>query len=253
MKCTEQPPKPVIVASLRDVHTTAAQKQILRGVTFDIPEGSITLISGPNGSGKSTALRTLAGLSKPDSGHAYLFGDSVYDQPPKKIQKTLRNRVGLGFQAPNLDGGMTVFDNLIGNAEAFNNLDIRRAGAFAVLLGLHDKMYQKTSQLSGGEMLRVSLGRLLIPGPELILLDEPTSMVDPSGKEAIYTHLRNIRDKEGTTVVMISHDEEAREIADQEIVIVSGQVAATRSFKAPSLPGQNPDSLASANFQPELN
>lgn len=218
------------IAGLTDVTKSFNDVPIIDDVSLRIKKGEFVVITGPSGSGKSTILRTLAGLERPDHGAVDVMGKDLYGLKDSQRDKLISKHVGVGFQSHNLDTGLTVLDNIESLAEAKGQIDSHRIGRLVVAFGLQDKIMRRESAatLSGGEKQRVALGRLLVPNPDLVLLDEPTAAVDPHGKAAIYETLRQLGREDGTTFVVVSHDEVARQYADREIVIDSGAIIADR-------------------------
>ena len=212
-----------VVAQLKNVSVSDQGKQILHDISLEAYRGEVLLITGPSGSGKTTVLRTLAGIESPDSGRVELFGHELPHS--KRRRREVINRLGLGFQAHHLDTNFSVMDNLTVLAEMQGRQDTAgRADEVAAHFGLTDKLLESAAVLSGGEKQRVALGRLLVPRPELLLLDEPVASIDPVGKADALASLCNIAAADGMTIVMVSHDEEARDFSHREIIIQSGEV-----------------------------
>lgn len=209
-----------------EVTKSFANKPIIDTVSLDVKKGEFVVITGPSGSGKSTILRTIAGLERPDSGRVNLVGNNLYAMKDAKRSQLISKHVGVGFQSHNLDTGLTLLDNIESLAEARGQVDHHRVGRLVVALGLQEQIMRRESvaSLSGGEKQRVALGRLLVPKPDLVLLDEPTAAIDPHGKAAIYETLREMNETDGTTFVVVSHDEVARQYATREIIVDSGHI-----------------------------
>ncbi len=215
-------------AALYDVSKsfTGKLEPALNQVSFTVPEGQITLMTGQSGSGKSTALRILANIEEPDSGRAELFGEDFLSLSNRERRELFAGRVGIGFQAPKLDPGFSVLENLSGLAESLNyRPTAARLAHVAMHVGLGDKLFQDAATLSGGEQQKLALGRLLVSEPKLVLLDEPTSAIDPRGKHSLYESLRYFNECEGVSVLMISHDEQAGNYADKIIILEAGRIA----------------------------
>ena len=216
------------MAALREVFKSVNGVLVLDGVSFSVHEGDTLLVSGPSGSGKSTALRMLKGIETPDSGSVYLL-----DRPIAALSKNQRRQtlqaVGIGFQDPLLDNALSVLENLVGLARVngrFNEhepTDLARAARLVDVLEISHLLHRPAAVLSGGQKLRVAIGRALICRPRLLLLDEPTHMVDSVGKVGIYAALRESIRQERLTAVIVSHDPEAAEIATSEVVIDQGK------------------------------
>lgn len=215
------------IAQLDNVTKSFADKAIIQDVNLEIKKGEFVVITGPSGSGKSTILRTIAGLEKPDKGSVNLFGSDLYNMRESKRSQLISRHVGVGFQAHNLDTGLNLKDNIESLAEARGEVDYQRMGRLVVALGLQEKVMRRESvaSLSGGEKQRAALGRLLLSGPDLVLLDEPTAAIDPHGKAMIYQTLQEMNQTEGMTFVVVSHDTVAHDYATREIIVDSGQIS----------------------------
>jgi len=226
------------IASLKHIYKSFSDKPIIEDVSLVIKPGEMVLITGPSGSGKSTILRTLAGLERPDNGEATVLGKNLYDISDKDRSRLIAKSVGVGFQSHNLDTGLTVLENLQSLAEVKGRVDTDRLGDLAIKLGLQNKLFESAASLSGGEKQRVSLGRLLVPKPEFVLLDEPTASIDPHGKGDVYQVLRDINQQRGTTFIIVSHDEIASSHVDRTIVVNSGRIVADYINQPPFRPAQ---------------
>lgn len=220
------------LATLDGVTKSFGGKPIIDDINMQVNKGDFIVVTGPSGSGKSTVLRTIAGLERPDQGTVNLYGNDLYKMRESKRSQLIAKHVGVGFQAHNLDTGLSLRDNLESLAEARGTVDYSRMGNLIVALGLQDKVSSKesVSSLSGGEKQRVALGRLLLSSPGLVLLDEPTAAIDPHGKALIYDTLREMNEAEDTTFVVVSHDTVARQYATREIVVDSGQIVGDYPF-----------------------
>lgn len=213
------------------------ETRTLDNVSMSVTRGEILLITGQSGSGKTTLLRTIEGIEGPDMGTVNLFNHDLYKLREHDRSKLIARYLGIGIQAHCLDTGRTTRENLKDAAKYKRTPDVsERYGKFVVALGLTEKREQLAANLSGGEKQRVALGRLLIPKPELILLDEPTASIDPAGKESIYALLREVNQEENTSIVMISHDDVARKYADRELVVDSGRIVAEHLLRPPVYP-----------------
>jgi sulfate transport system ATP-binding protein len=194
----------------------------LEDVSLEIPEGSLTALLGPSGSGKSTLLRIIAGLETFDSGTVLLDGKDVSFITPQK------RGIGFVFQHYAAFAHMSVRDNV-----AFG-LKIRKRPKAEVnakvdelleLVGLTKWAGQRPSQLSGGQRQRMALARALAPAPSQLLLDEPFGALDAVVRADLRAWLRRLHDEQGTTTVLVTHDqEEAMEVADRIAVMSSGHI-----------------------------
>jgi L-cystine transport system ATP-binding protein len=216
--------------AVRDVHKAFGDLQVLRGISFDVPAGTVTAVLGPSGSGKTTVLRTLNALDQADSGEITV-GDVAVDFGRPVNRATLarfRAQSGMVFQAHNLFPHKTVLQNIIEGpvivqkrprAEA-----VEEARRLLAQVGLAEKADQYPYQLSGGQQQRVGIARALALRPKLMLFDEPTSALDP---ELVGDVLRVIKDlaSQGWTMVIVTHEIRfAQQVADQVLFIDGGTV-----------------------------
>lgn len=194
-------------------------------VFLRLPEGKTTALLGPSGSGKSTLLKLLAGLIPPDKGWVRLGGKDLTHLPPE------RRKVGFLFQDYALFPHLTVYDNI-----AFGLVEARwpqealraRVGELLEKMGLTPHALKKPQALSGGEQQRVALARALAPRPNLLLLDEPLGALDLRLREELLFFLRRILREEGTTALVVTHDQAEAFLLAQEVVILrEGQVVQT--------------------------
>jgi len=194
----------------------------VRGISFEVPEGTLTTILGPSGCGKTTTLRMIAGLESPTSGQILIAGKDVTTLGPAQ-----RN-VSMMFQSYALFPHMNVADN-VGYGLRMSGQSKERARTRAVealasvgLVGFDQRL---PSELSGGQQQRVALARALAPRPELILLDEPFSNLDVGLRERLSVEVREILKREGSTAIMVTHDQhEAFAMADQIGIMYEGRI-----------------------------
>lgn len=219
------------IAELKDVTKNFGQQKVLFGISLEVHKGEMLLISGPSGSGKSTALRILADLEIPTEGSVKLFGKSLHELSTSQKRQLIADRISYGQQDPALDGGLTVFQNLILSTRAIKSKiqkeDIwERAREISDYLDIDYLLERRADRtLSGGERAKIALGRSLVKRPEILLLDEPTGSVDPLGKHDIFEKLNLIKENEDLSIVVVSHDlNEIKPLSDREIIIDSGLI-----------------------------
>lgn len=199
---------------------------ILKHLSFSIREGSYVSIVGHNGSGKSTLARLIIGLLAPSEGEIYICEELVTN---KNIRQ-LRNKIGLVFQNPdNQFIGATVEDDI---AFGLENRQIPRQKMreiiekYAKRVGMEDFLEKEPSRLSGGQKQRVAIAGALSLDPEIIILDEATSMLDPKGKSDIKWLIDEMRkNNPSLTVLSITHDVEEAFLSDEVIVLNKGEIA----------------------------
>ena len=216
-----------LIVSVCDLQKAFGEREILKGISFDIHRGDVICIIGPSGSGKSTLIRCVNFLEHPTGGHIEYRGKDVM-QAFKKLP-LYRTKVGTVFQSFNLFNNMTVLENcMVGQVKVLGkNKDEAKATALKYLkhVGMDSYVNAKPHQLSGGQKQRVAIARALALEPEVLLMDEPTSALDP---EMVGEVLRVIRDlaKEGLTMVIVTHEMAfARDVSNRVIFIDQGVIA----------------------------
>ena len=216
-----------LIVSVCDLLKSFGEREILKGISFDIHRGDVTCIIGPSGSGKSTLIRCVNFLEHPTGGHIEYRGTDVM-QAFKKLP-LYRTKVGMVFQSFNLFNNMTVLENcMVGQVKVLGkNKEEAKATALKYLkhVGMDSYVNAKPHQLSGGQKQRVAIARALALEPEVLLMDEPTSALDP---EMVGEVLRVIRDlaKEGFTMVIVTHEMAfARDVSSRVIFIDQGVIA----------------------------
>ena len=199
----------------------------LDGVDLAFARGSFTAVMGPSGSGKSTFLNVAAGLDRPSAGSIMLGGVDLAGLSEKRLTVLRRERVGFVFQAFNLMPALTVAQNI--------SLPLRLAGRrpdrawmreVVERTGLAKRLRHRPAQLSGGQQQRVAIARALVTRPEVLFADEPTGALDTHTSAEILALLREIVDRDGQTIVMVTHDPVAAGYADRSVHFEDGRVVA---------------------------
>ncbi|ARF78354.1 ABC transporter ATP-binding protein [Kitasatospora aureofaciens] len=204
----------------------AGEVAALRDLSLSFDRGSFTAVMGPSGAGKSTFLHCAAGLDRPTSGSVWLAGTDLATLDEAQLTMLRRERVGFIFQAYNLLGSLTVAENitlpllLAGVAAEPGWLD-----QVARRVGLSDRLQHRPAQLSGGQQQRVAIARALITKPEVIFADEPTGALDSRTGRQVLSLLREIVDRDGNTVVMVTHDPVAASFAQRVVFLADGAFA----------------------------
>jgi len=220
------------VVDLRDVRKVHGRGDgsvvALDGVSIGLAAGSFTAIMGPSGSGKSTFLNVAAGLDRPTSGTVALAGSDLSGMSERKLTILRRRRVGFVFQAFNLMPSLTVAQN-IGLPLRLAGRRVRRADVREVAgrVGLEQRLGHRPSQLSGGQQQRVAIARALVTRPEVVFADEPTGALDTRTGRDVLALLREVVDRDGHTVVMVTHDPVAAAHADAVVLLADGRIAGT--------------------------
>ncbi|PKL60070.1 MAG: ABC transporter ATP-binding protein, partial [Methanomicrobiales archaeon HGW-Methanomicrobiales-4] len=191
---------------LNNISKSFGEKGVLDRISIDIPVGKIFTIIGPSGQGKTTLLRLINLLDTPSGGEIFLDGISLHERG--RDITALRRRMGMVFQTP-IAFKETVFENIaVGLRYRHVPSDeiIRRVQEKLKEIGLPGYEKRKAGTLSGGEMQRVSLARVMVTQPDILLLDEPTANLDPLSTNKIEELIRYYNREFGTTVIMSTHD-----------------------------------------------
>jgi phospholipid/cholesterol/gamma-HCH transport system ATP-binding protein len=194
---------------VRDLRKRFGRQPVLDGVDLEVPSGMITCIVGPSGGGKTVLLKHLNLLMRPDSGQIIIDGVDVTHMGTRALNQ-VREKLGMLFQAGALFDSMSIFDNVAFPLVEKTNLSeeeirarVQETLKSVGLEGVEDKF---PSELSGGMQKRAALARALVHRPKILMLDEPTTGLDPARTGAIHRLIRDTQKTFGLTVVMVSHD-----------------------------------------------
>lgn len=198
-------------------------------VDISIGKGEFVSVIGKSGSGKSTLLHLLGGLDRPTSGRVYLGDTDIYAVKDDELAVIRRRRIGFIFQAFNLVSSLNVWENVV-MPLGLDDRKVNRQWVSEVLdtLGIGGKKQNLPETLSGGQQQRVAIARAIVTRPDVILADEPTGNLDSRTSDEVIALLRLSASKYGQTVVMITHDEEAAQVADRIMTIEDGRVVSFR-------------------------
>ena len=199
----------------------------LRGVDMEIYAGEIVGIVGPSGSGKSTLLGLIGGLDSPTRGTIEIDGVDITHMNEDQLTEIRNEKIGFIFQFFNLIPTLTAFENVLLPMQFARHRPRhpeQRARDLLDLLGLKDRMNHRPSELSGGQQQRVAIARALANTPPLLLADEPTGNLDTASGTTVLDTLEQIRQSEGTTVVIVTHDEKLAQRADRVLTLVDGEI-----------------------------
>lgn len=204
----------------------------LKGIDLLIEKGEFVAIMGASGSGKSTLMNILGLLDKPSSG-SYILDQNDVSRLSNSRQANIRNQeIGFVFQQFNLLARTTVLDNvLLPTIYGRTKNNISRAKQIIAEVGLSDRIKHKSNQLSGGQIQRVAIARALIMEPAMILADEPTGNLDSKRSHELMELFTNINQK-GTTIILITHEEEIARYADRIIRLRDGEIVSTEEMSA---------------------
>ncbi len=201
--------------------------EALRGVDMDIRQGEIVSIVGPSGSGKSTLLGIIGGLDTPTEGSVQIDGVEISQMNEAELTDLRNEKIGFIFQFFNLIPALTAVENValpvqFANERAFQ--PEKRARELLTLLGLGERLNHRPTELSGGQQQRVAIARALANNPPLVLADEPTGNLDTESGQIVLQTLQDVREQYGTTIVIVTHDNELAELADRTLHMVDGKL-----------------------------
>ena len=213
---------------VRDLRRRFGEQQVLDGVNLDCPQGKVTTIVGPSGCGKTVLLKHLGLLLRPDSGQIIIDGDDVTRLSSRGLDR-VREKFGMLFQAGALFDSMSVFDNvafpLVEKTRMTRAEIAKSVTEMLKRLGLEGMENKYPSELSGGMQKRVALARALIRRPKILMLDEPTTGLDPTRTASIHHLVRSTQQSFALTVVMVSHDvPQVFEVSDQIAYMNGGKI-----------------------------
>ena len=198
---------------------------ILDAVDLRVEAGEFVAVLGPSGSGKSTLLGLLAGLDRPSEGEVLVDGRAIQALGEDALARLRRDKIGFVFQAYELLGNFTARENVMLPLELAGESEAgRRADELLEAVGLSERGHHYPAQLSGGEQQRVALARAFAHRPSILLADEPTGNLDGATGHRVLDLLVDLQRREGTTLVLVTHDPEVGELADRLVHLRDGRV-----------------------------
>ncbi len=212
---------------LKNVSKIYGDLHALDNVSLTVDKGEWIAIMGPSGSGKSTMMNIISCMDKPTSGQVIFDGDDITKYSRRKLTEFHRDKIGLVFQQFHLINYLTAVENVM-VAQYYHSMpDEKEALEALERVGLKDRAKHLPSQLSGGEQQRVCIARALINSPELILADEPTGNLDEANENIVLDIFRQLH-KEGTSLIVVTHDPEVGEVAQRIIRLEHGRIASKK-------------------------
>jgi ABC-2 type transport system ATP-binding protein len=235
---TKHIPDPNLVIEVNQVYKSFKTVQAIRGIDARFRQGEFVALLGPNGAGKTTLVEMIEGIQKPDSGEIFIMGKTWKDH-----ENDLRKIIGLSLQETYFIEKLNVYETLrlFGS---FFGLGKYRAEEIIHLVGLEEKRKAYVGNLSGGQRQRLALGVAIINTPKILLLDEPTTGLDPNARREIWSILGKLKRELQTTMILTTHYmEEAEELCDYIIIIDHGKILMEGTLN--DLLGGIPDKSAS--------
>ena len=199
-----------------------AKTEVLKGINFSVEKGEICVLLGPSGSGKSTLLNIIGGIDSADSGYISINGEKTADMNEKTLTNYRRRHLGYVFQMYNLIPNLNVKENIeVGAYLSDKSLDIDE---LLKTLGLYEHRHKLPNQLSGGQQQRTAIGRAIVKNPDILLCDEPTGVLDYNTSKEILKLIEDVNQKYGNTVIMVTHNDAIKNMADRVIKLRDGQI-----------------------------
>ena len=199
-----------------------AKTEVLKGINFSVEKGEICVLLGPSGSGKSTLLNIIGGIDSADSGYISINGEKTADMNEKALTNYRRRHLGYVFQMYNLIPNLNVKENIeVGAYLSDKSLDIDE---LLKTLGLYEHRHKLPNQLSGGQQQRTAIGRAIVKNPDILLCDEPTGALDYNTSKEILKLIEDVNQKYGITVILVTHNDAIKNMADRVIKLRDGQI-----------------------------
>lgn len=208
--------------------------EVLKGIDLAVEKGEFCVLLGPSGSGKSTLLNILGGIDCADSGDILINGERMADMNEKALTLYRRRHLGYIFQMYNLIPNLTVRENIeVGAYLSRRPLDVDE---LLRLLGLWEHRAKLPNQLSGGQQQRTLIGRAIVKNPDILLCDEPTGALDYKTGKEILKLIETVNQKYGNTVIMVTHNDAIRLMADRVVRLRDGAIRSneTNAVKVPA-------------------
>ena len=211
---------------LRDIRKSYGEsgnrQEVLRGISFELERGDICVLLGPSGSGKSTLLNIIGGIDTADSGSITIGDHTIESMDEKDLSEYRRDHLGFVFQSYNLIPNLTVRENI--EVGAYLSDDPLPLDELIRTLGLSEHRDKTPNQISGGQQQRTAIGRAIVKNPDILLCDEPTGALDYNTSKEILTLIERVNQKYASTVILVTHNDALKQMADRVIVLKDGQV-----------------------------
>ncbi len=221
-----------VVIELKDVWKIYKSGEVetvaLRGINLDIKKGEFISIMGPSGSGKSTLMNQIGALDTPTKGDVYLKGHNIKHLSENSLAQIRGKYIGFVFQRYNLIPTLNAIENVMlpmifQGVEFDRRLDV--ATSLLKKVGLEKRINNRPTEMSGGEQQRVAIARALANNPDVILADEPTGNLDSKSGGIIMEMLKELNEKEGKTIVLVTHDKKVASFGHKIVTIKDGRIS----------------------------
>lgn len=211
------------ILELKDISKIYDSVNALSNVNLKVKKGEWIAIMGSSGSGKTTMMNIIGCMDKPSNGKVLLDGKDISKESQKNLTTIRREKIGLIFQQFHLISYLTALENVMVAQYYHSMIDEKEALEALKKVGLESRANHLPSQLSGGEQQRVCIARALINSPEIILADEPTGNLDESNEIIVIDILKQLH-KEGSTIIVVTHDPEVGDVAERKIILDYGKI-----------------------------
>lgn len=196
--------------------------EVLKGIDIGIEKGEFCVLLGASGSGKSTLLNIIGGIDNADSGYISINGEKTADMNEKALTLYRRKHLGYIFQMYNLIPNLNIKENVeVGAYLSDDSLDVDE---LLKTLGLYEHRHKLPNQLSGGQQQRTAIGRAIVKNPDILLCDEPTGALDYNTSKEILKLIEDVNKKYGNTIVMVTHNDAIKNMADRVITLRDGTI-----------------------------
>ncbi len=196
--------------------------EVLKGIDIGIEKGEFCVLLGASGSGKSTLLNIIGGIDNADSGYISINGEKTADMNEKALTLYRRKHLGYIFQMYNLIPNLNIKENVeVGAYLSDDPLDVDE---LLKTLGLYEHRHKLPNQLSGGQQQRTAIGRAIVKNPDILLCDEPTGALDYNTSKEILKLIEDVNKKYGNTIVMVTHNDAIKNMADRVITLRDGTI-----------------------------
>jgi multidrug/hemolysin transport system ATP-binding protein len=215
------------IIEITDLKKHFGEVKAVDGITFSVKKGELFAFLGLNGAGKSTTISVICGSIAKDGGEVVICGNKIENEPD-----SIKSRLGVVFQNSVLDKPLSVYENLKSRAALYGitgKAFEKRLNELSELLGLNGLMRRPLGKLSVGQRRRIDIARAMIHRPELLILDEPTTGLDPQTRQTVWQVINDLRKTEGITVFLTTHYMEEAAEADNIVILDSGKISAEGS------------------------